>query len=314
MQLRNQPKGLCSTLPRPRITRCSVSRGLPYASEMKAIVSLRQALDWPELPPPPPTVPDSLPPGRQLASRRHLQGRQHLSAVLNYWLARSGLSHEQLGSIADWAMSEKGWLSSPQLSHLRNGSVVKPSHRNLDALGGANEALWLWQRRGPEVCMRRYGPHSAYRIQDEWLTDAIWLHHPDHQDEALNYADFCDLQAGYLVLPYLGEVNLSPSEAKALSQALADLFDSLTQERMTEGRSMREALDAVLSAYPSSASRDRRDHLRGVILGTADYTKAELEKELFMLAETVRHLRQLPEGGYGPAELHAELSSSRRRA
>jgi hypothetical protein len=77
---------------------------------------------------------------------------------------------------------------------------------------------------------------------------------------------------------------------------------------------MREALDAVLCAYPSSASPDRRDHLRSVILGTADYTKTELEKELFMLAETVRQLRGLPEGDYGPAELHAELSACRRRA
>jgi hypothetical protein len=282
---------------------------------MKATISLRQAIGWPELPPPPTaTVPDSLPPGRQLASRRHLMGRQHLSAVLNFWLGRAGLSHEQLGSIADWAMSEKGWLSSPQLSHLRNGSVVKPSHKNLDSLGGANEAIWLWQRRGPEVCMRRYGPHSAYRIQDEWLSDAIWLHHPDHQDEALNYADFCDLQAGYLVLPYLGEVNLSPSEAKALSQALAELFDRLAQERMTEGQTMRQALDTVLAGYPSSASRDRREHLRDVILGTADYSRPELEKELFFLAETVRTLRGLPEGEYGPAELHAELSEGRRRA
>jgi hypothetical protein len=243
-----------------------------------------------------------------------LLGRQHLSAVLNFWLARSGLSHEQLGSIADWALSEKGWLSSPQLSHLRNGSVVKPSHRNLDALGGANEAIWLWQRRGEQVCMRRYGPHSAYRIEDQLLNNAIWLHHPEHTDEALNYADFCDLQAGYLVLPYLGEVNLSPSEARALSQALADLFDRLAQERLAQGQTMREALDAVLAAYPSSASRDRRDHLRSVILGTADYSKAELEKELFMLAETVRTLRGLREGEYGPAELHAELSASRRRA
>ena len=282
---------------------------------MKATTDLRQALDFPpELPPPTTTVPDSLPPGRQLASRRHLIGRQHLSAVLNFWMARAGLSHEQLGSLADWAMSEKGWLSSPQLSHLRNGSVVKPSHRNLDALGGANEAIWLWQRRGEQVCLRRYGPHSAYRIEDQTLNNAIWLHHPVHTDEPLCYADFCDLQAGYLSLPYLGEVNLSPSEARSLSQALADLFDRLAQERMGEGQSMRQALDSVLAAYPSSASPDRRDHLRSVILGTADYTKAELEKELFMLAETVRQLRGLPEGDYGPAELHAELSASRRRS
>jgi hypothetical protein len=281
---------------------------------MKAVISLRQAMDWPTLPPPPPTVPDSLPPGRQLASRRHLQGRQHLSAVLNFWLARSGLSHEQLGSIADWAMSEKGLLSSPQISHLRNGSVVKPSHRNLDALGGANMAIWLWQHRGPEVCLRRYGPHSAYRIQDEWLQNAIWLHHPEHTDEALNYADFCDLQAGYLVLPYLGDVNLSPSETKAMNLALADLFDSLAQERMGEGQTMRQALDTVLAAYPATASKDRREHLRNVIMGTADYTRAELEKELFFLAETVRTLRGLPEGELGPGELHAELSAGRRRA
>ena len=282
---------------------------------MKITTDLRQAFDGLQEPTPPETtVPDSLPPGRQLSSRRHLIGRQHLSAVLNFWLNRCGLSHEQLGSIADWAMSEKGWLSSPQLSHLRNGSVVKPSHRNLDALGGANEAIHLWQQRGPQVCLRRYGPHSAYRIEDQWLNNAIWLHHPVHTDEALCYADFCDLQAGYLTLPYLGEVNLSPSEARNLSQALADLFDRLAQEQMGEGQTMRQALDSVLGAYPSSASPDRRDHLRSVILGTADYSKSELEKELFLLAETVRQLRALPEGSYGPAELHAELSASRRRA
>ena len=281
---------------------------------MKDTTSLRQALDLPELPPPPQTVPDSLPPGRQRASRRHVQGRQHLSAVLNFWLSRSGLSHEQLGSIADWAMSEKGWLSSPQISHLRNGSVVKPSHKSLDALGGANEAIWRWQNNGLQECQKHYGPHSAYRIQDEWLSDAIWLHHPENTNKAINYADFCCLQAGYLVLPYLGEVNLSPSEAKPLSQALADLFDRLAQERLAEGQSMRHALDAVLAAYPSTASRDRREHLRSVIMGSADYSRPELEKELSCLAETVRALRGLSEGEYGPAELHAELSASRRRA
>ena len=286
---------------------------MAYDYPVKVTTSLRQAIDWPPEPPPPLTVPNSLPPGRQLASRRHVQGRQHLSAVVNFWLAKANLSHEQLGSIADWAMSEKGWLSSPQISHLRNGSVVKPSHKNLDALGGANEAIWRWQQRGPEECMRRYGPHSAYRIQEAWLSNAVWLHHPEQTDKALNFADFCDLTACYLVLPYLGEVNLSPSEARSLSQALADLFDRLAQEQMGEGQTMRQALDAVLSAYPSSATRDRRDHLRDVILGTADYSKAELEKELFFLAETVRSLRGLPEGEYGPAELHAELTASRRR-
>ncbi len=51
-----------------------------------------------------------------------------------------------------------------------------------------------------------------------------------------------------------------------------------------------------------------------MIFGTADYSKAELEKELFFLAETARSLRGLPEGEYGPAELHAELTASRRRA
>lgn len=282
---------------------------------MKVTTNLRQAMDS-SLPPPtpPPTAPDALPPGRQLSSRRHIQGRQQLSAALNFWLARSNLSHDQIGAIADWAMSEKGWLSSPQLSHLRNGAVMKPSHKNLDALGGANEAIWLWQRRGPEVCMRRYGPYSAYRIQEDWLNHAIWLHHPEHTEEALNYADFCDLQAGYLPLPYLNEVNLSPSEAKALSQALADLFDRLAQERMADGQSMRSALDVVLAAYPATATKDRWEHLRGVITGTADYSKPELEKELFFLAETVRCLRGLPEGEYGPGELHAELSAGRRRA
>jgi hypothetical protein len=233
--------------------------------------------------------------------------------VVNFWLAKANLSHEQLGSIADWAMSEKGWLSSPQISHLRNGSVVKPSHKNLDALGGANEAIWRWQREGPQECRRHYGPQSAYRIQDEWLSNAIWLHHPENNDKAINYADFCSLQAGYLVLPYLGEVNLSPSEAKALSQALADLFDQLAQERLNEVQSMRQALDVVLAAYPSSASRDRREHLRSVIMGSADYSRPELEKELPFLAETVRVLRGLSEGEYGPPELHAELSASRRR-
>jgi len=282
---------------------------------MKITADLRQAMDSPQLPPQlPPTVPDTLPPGHQLASRRHVQGRQHLSATLNWWLARSNLSHDQVGAIADWAMSEKGWLSSPQLSHLRNGAVIKPSHKNLDALGGVNEAIWLWQRRGAQVCLRRYGPHSAYRIQEEWLNDAKWLHHPEHTDEPLNYADFCELQAGYLTLPYLNEVNLSPSEAKTLSQALADLFDRLAQERMVDGQSMRVALDAVLAAFPATATKDRREHLRDVILGTADYSKAELEKELFMLAETVRTLRGLPEGEYGPGELHAELLAGRRRA
>ena len=88
------------------------------------------------------------------------------------------------------------------------------------------------------------------------------------------------------------------------------MFDGLAQARLCEGQSMRQALDAVLLAYPIEAERE---HLRQVILGASEYTKEELEQLLPDLAIAVRILREEAEGTYGTDELLVELSSKRRR-
>jgi hypothetical protein len=260
--------------------------------------------------PEPAAMPPTPPIGsRLLASRRHLHGRQHFAATLNWWLGRSAFSHARLGAIADWALGENGWLISSQVSHLRNANVRQPGYQSLDALCCANEAIWRWQVKGKGDCHRIYGPHSGYGIEDGWLDEAVWLGHPDEPEAPLNFGDWCELVVGYLELPYVGDVVLSPGEAKDLSQRLAALLEGIVKG---QGLGIRDGMARIIECYPVQ-ERNRRERLRGVVLGLYDYSQEDLIEELWALAVTVAALRGQDPAGYGPAELHAELTSSRRR-
>lgn len=240
-------------------------------------------------------------------SKRHEQGRSYLASLVNYWLRRSELSHENLARIADWGCGEAGLLGASQVSHIRNRNLARGiSARNLEGMAGANLAIWLWATKGEAGAKQRLGSHTSWKVESEWLDGAIWLPAPEHDTEPLTFGDFAELSVGLLTLPYLEQVALSPSEGVELSQRLSELLNALAG-----GGTPAEGIARVQKAYPiTDPVRQRR--LRDLLLGE-HWTREELEEELFALAVAVNTLRCLPEGSYKPADLHAELSAHRRR-
>lgn len=238
---------------------------------------------------------------------RHEQGRSHLASLLNYWLRKADLSHEQLSRIADWGLGEAGCISPSQISHLRNRNVARgASARNLDGLAGANRALWLWQEKGEDRAIRLLGPYHSWRVEPEWLDRGYWLPAEDDPVQPLEFADFALIDAGHLKLDYLGGQLLSPTESMVVSIKLTDLLNSLGGS----GSAM-EQIQRVQAAYPLT-DPTRRERLRDLMLG-GQWSREELEQELYALAILVATLRGVPPASYGPAELHAELAAHRRR-
>lgn len=238
---------------------------------------------------------------------RHEQGRSHLASLVNYWLRKAGLSHEQLARIADWGCGEANCISKSQISHLRNRNVARgASPRNLDGLAGANRAIWLWQAKGPDAAIKALGPHHSWNVEREWLDRAIWLPAEDEPSQPLDFADFAAIDAGHLKLGYLGQMVLSPSESAEISAKLTDLLNTLGGS----GSAM-EQIARILAAYPLT-DPTRRERLRDLMLG-GTWSREELEQELYALAVLVATLRGVTPASYGAAELHAELSAHRRR-
>ena len=256
--------------------------------------------------PPHNAVPNPSPRSRPV-TLRHEQGRSHLANLVNYWLRRSDLSHEQLARLADWGLGEAGCLSKSQISHLRNRNMHRgASARNLDGLAGANRAIWLWQEKGEERTIRILGPYHSWQVEPEWLDHAYWLPAEDDPAQPLEYADFALVDAGHLKLSYLDGQSLSPTESLDVSLRLGALLNSLAA-----GGTPAEGIGRIMAAYPLE-DEARRHRLRDLLLGAA-WTREELEEELYALAVTVATLRGASISHYGPAELHAELSSHRRR-
>lgn len=245
----------------------------------------------------------------RLATERHERGVEHLAAMVNHWLGRGQLSHDRLIAIANWGLGEPGMLDGGSLSRIRNGKQARgASWRHLDALAAANHAIWLWQTGGERHAWSKLGPHSGWGIREQWLNDAIWLPHPEREGRPLRFATMAEVVAGYLELPYLNAVSLSPGEARQLSDALAALLEELIAER---GWGPREGIRELIEAYPvEDKARQRR--LKALIVGDTPLSREELEAELHAIAEMIRSIRALTPGSYGPEQLRAELRSDRR--
>lgn len=249
-------------------------------------------------------------PSMRPATERRERGIAQVPALLNYWLARSSLSHDQLATIAGWGQGEPGALDPSWVSRAKNRHYVKgASWKNTDALAAANEAIWLWKVQGPDAAREKLGPQSSWGIKTEWLNGAEWLPVPDQPDQPLRFAELASVFAGHLQLPYLATALMTPNEARKASERLAELLNDAAVER---GWSPREAKAAVERAYPTNdAARHRR--LQAVILGDQQLSREELEAELHALSELLRVIRELKPGSYGPAELQSELLSESHR-
>jgi hypothetical protein len=245
-------------------------------------------------------------PARPITAR-HEQGRSYLASLLNWWLRQSGLSHEQLSRLADWGGGEQGLLIPSAISHLRRSNNARgPSMRNLEGLGAANRAIWLWQTKGEAAAIKELGNHSSHKVDSKWLDGAIWLATAEDERLPLDVVDLVQLSVGLLELPYLQQTAISPSESRDLSERLSALLNELAG-----GGTPAEGIRRVLEAYPvTDPIRQRR--LRDLLLGEP-FTREELEHEMLSLAACVNRLRGLPDGTYVPADLHAELTQGRKR-
>ncbi len=150
--------------------------------------------------------------------------REPIAATLNWWIGRSSFTHRRLEKLSNWTMGERNCLSSTQISHLRNVAVREPNYLNLDAISVVNRAVWTWQTKGQRPCVEQWGPYSSHGVDPAWLDEAAWLSHPDEPTSPLDYGDWAEIVAGYLELPYLDAVNLSPSEAQDLSSSFLSFF------------------------------------------------------------------------------------------
>lgn len=238
-----------------------------------------------------------------LPSRRQEQGIVHMADCLNWWLGKSDWSAERMSAVSSWALGERSRLMPSNISNLRNAKASRPNLFIAEALSACNEAIWRWQVKGEQDCLAYYGPLSTWGARPEWMATAVWLHHPEDESDPLVFADFCELFAGLLTLPYVG-VALSPTEN--LSPAIAALFRAQTEQAGPMAETM------IRLAYPVQ-DPDRVALLLDVIAGKRDYSREELEDELASLALTLGKLRGLPEGSLGPEDLRTELSSGRRR-
>lgn len=242
------------------------------------------------------------------AQERQVRGVRSLAALLNYWLARSAWSHNTMSALSDWAYGEQSPMQGAAISRCRNGDQPRGAGlAHLDALAELNQAVWLWQERGPAAAIQRYGPPSSWGIQQEWLDGAVWLPAPDQPNEPLDLGDLAALLAGRLELPYLAPWHVSRNESARLCAAVGPLLDSIASER---GWGPGEATRRFTESYPSS-DRKRLARLRELLTGRRPLAAAELEQELPSLAEMIRRCCELTE--YGPADFLDELSSDDRQ-
>lgn len=269
--------------------------------------------DWPlpmsNAPEPPPQPSPGMARPVMPATERHNRGRSHLGHVLNWWLSRSNLTTRQLSRIADWGLDERGWLHDAKISQIRRNAFIRAlPMRYLDALGAANQAIWMWQCRGEQEALAKYGPPAKDRVKPEWLNAAVWIPHPDYPSEPMGPADWFDVATGYMELPQVANPVLAPNEGTQLTDELCKLLLSLVS-----AESPRDQIRHLVRLYPAP-EKERRDRFASVLIGATTYDSAEMEQELYAMSTIVASLRGLSPKDYGPAELYAELSRDRKQS
>jgi hypothetical protein len=239
------------------------------------------------------------------SNNRYERGVATLAALLNYWLNRGGISHDQMTALANWALGERTTLDGGVVSRLRNGKQTRGAGlAHLDALAAANRAIWSWQVQGQQETLKELGPFTGWGVTTELLDDACWLPRPEQPEQPLTLGDWAELLMGRLTPDYLnGQISLG--QASRMNESLAQLLDDLAADR---GWGPREAIRQYLEAYPAQ-DVGRRQRLRDLLMGEP-LTQPELELEMAALAEMLRRVRGLER--FTPGELQGELLSDRR--
>jgi hypothetical protein len=238
-----------------------------------------------------------------LPTERHIEGRDHTAAVLNWWLRRCGFTHAMTTALAAWVCGDHTWLQGSQLSHLRNNRMRTPQLKLFEGISAVNEVVATWRQQGKEACISKWGPMPGEAPASECLDLAIYLWHPEGgEDTPLVFHDFCDLFAGRLRLPYVEEACVSPGQSKLISDRIGECLDRW----MTERGGIRANMPVLLSFYPTK-DHQRIARLQQVILNADSYSAVELDEELSALTELFVQLFGMPSDG---KTLYARMLSS----
>jgi hypothetical protein len=233
---------------------------------------------------------------------RFVKGREKLAGVLRLLLEENRLSHAEMVELYRWSCPDtKTWLSTSQLSSLRNAKLPKPGPQLFDCLGEIN--LRLAQLAGddsPEVkALEDPGPlpTNLKRLRD---APPFFI-----QNQLTRLA----MDAGDLFRLYIGRLDYedarldrdalvkSDQEAGRISH---DLATFVQQWQVEQGVLLMDVKGKVLASY-GVADPKRQDRLWSVLLGESRYTGKELAEETDALRFLVGRLAR------GSALTHREF-------
>lgn len=212
---------------------------------------------------------------------RFVKGRKRLAGVVRLLLDDNRLSHADMVELYRWSAPDTGaWLSTSQLSTLRNAKLAKPGPQLFDVLGEVN--LRLAQLAGDDSPAVRKLPDAGplpttlKRLRDE---PPFFLKNPE-TGLAMDAGDLFRLFIGRLEFDddRLGLDALVKSDdvAKRLSDDLA-----LWAQRWMLGQGLLpiEAKGKILNAYEVTEPK-RQQRLWSVLLKERAFTGQELTEEI----------------------------------
>ena len=235
---------------------------------------------------------------------RFVQGRKRLAGVVRLLLDDNQLSHADMVELYRWAAPDTGtWLSTSQLSTLRNAKLPKPGPQLFDVLGEVN--LRLAQLAGDDSpAVRKLSdagplPTNLRRLRDE---PPFFLKNPE-TGLAMDAGDLFRLFIGRLEFDddRLGMDALVKSDeiARRLSE---DLAMWAQRWMLGQGLLLTEAKGKILNAY-EVADPKRQQRLWSVLLKERAFTGQELTEELDGLRFLVGRLER------GSALSHREFDN-----
>lgn len=205
---------------------------------------------------------------------RYDRGREAFGAMLRAWLASSGLSYSQLQALGKWATGGMSWISTSQLTKMRNDRSYSPAYRFIEALAASNEAIRVWREEGPQAARSRYGP--LQRPLTAGLMDAcIWLPDPASPQRSLGFLDLIAIFVGLQPAPQIAQPAIVEAQASVLSDAIGRRLDQWLAAR----GGVRAGFQELLTLY-DVADLDRIARLRDVVIGVATFSPEQLEEEL----------------------------------
>lgn len=214
---------------------------------------------------------------------RYAAARQHTAAAVEFWLRRSSLTHAKASALSGWVCGGDTCLQTSQLSFLRNAKAAFPQFKLMEGLATATEACWRWKTQGPEACRKLWGPMPR-QLSPAVMDGTVFLWHPDHPEgtEPLRFADWCELFAGYLRLPYVdAEDRITAANAQQVSDQIGRYLE---QWLLASGLGLRGGFAELVRLYPDTDPR-RIEKLRQVVSGLASFDADELEDGRLALSE-----------------------------